>query len=84
MSIRILRAFFIRKILDARFSLSTLQDWMNNDPQWWNSDRNAMGRGFYEQAMRERERLGAATETELIAELTDLGALGASPASAPL
>ena len=76
MSVRILRAFFIRKILDARFSLSTLQEWMNNDPQWWNSDRNAMGRGLYGEAMRERQRLEAATESELIAELTDIGAIG--------
>jgi hypothetical protein len=84
MSVRILRAFFIRKILDARFSLSTLQEWMNNDPEWWNSRRNEMGRGLYGQAMRERQRLEAATEGELIAELTDIGALGAPPRPAPL
>jgi hypothetical protein len=76
MSVRILRAFFIRKILDVRFSLSTLQEWKSNDPEWWNSDRNAMGRGFYEEAMRERARLEAAPESELIYELTDIGALG--------
>ena len=73
--LRILRAFFIRRILDARFSLSALQEWKSNDPQWWNSDRNAMGRGFYGEAMRERERLEAATDGELIAELTDIGAV---------
>jgi hypothetical protein len=84
MSVRILRAFFIRKILDARFSLSTLQEWMNNDPEWWNSRRNEMGRGLYGQAVRERQRLEAATEGELIAELTDIGALGAPPRPAPL
>jgi hypothetical protein len=84
MSVRILRAFFIRKILDARFSLSTLQEWMNNDPEWWSSRRNEMGRGLYGQAMRERQRLEAATEGELIAELTDIGALGAPPRPAPL
>ena len=53
MSVRILRAFIIRKILDSRFSLSTPQE-----------------------ALRERQRLEAATEDELIAELTDIGALG--------
>jgi hypothetical protein len=79
MPVRILRAFFIRKILDARFSLSALQEWMTNDPDWWNSDSNEMGRGFYREAMRERERLEAAPEGELIAELTDIGALGPPP-----
>jgi hypothetical protein len=79
MPLRILRAFFIRKILDERFSLSALQEWKTNDPQWWNSDRNEMGRGFYGEAMRERERLEAAPEGELIAELTDIGALGPPP-----
>jgi hypothetical protein len=83
MSVRILRALFIRKILDARFSLSALQEWKSNDPEWWNSDRNAMGRGFYGEAMRERERLEGVTEGELITELTDIGALGGLPASAP-
>jgi len=63
-SARILRAFFIRKILDARFSLIVLQEWRSNDP---------------EEAMRERVRLEAATEDELIAELTDIGALGPPP-----
>jgi len=48
-SIRILRAFFIRKILDTRLSLNPLQD-----------------------ALRERERLEAATDAELEAELTAL------------
>jgi hypothetical protein len=43
-----------------------------------------MGRGLYGQAMRERQRLEAATEGELVAELTDIGALGAPPASARL
>jgi hypothetical protein len=58
-----LRAFFIRKILDARFSVSAPQEWKSDHPE----------------AMRERQRLEAATEGELIAELTDLGALGPPP-----
>jgi hypothetical protein len=79
MSARVLRALFIRKILDARFSLSTLLEWLHNDPEWWNSPRNAMGRGLYGQAMRERQRLEGATDGELLAELADLGALGPPP-----
>lgn len=83
MSVRILRALFIRKILDSRFSLSTLQERMDNDPEWWNSPGNERGRNLYGEAMRERQRLEAATEGELIAELTDLGALGPPPRLRP-
>jgi len=77
-SVRILRAFFIRKILDSRFNLSTLQERMDNDSEWWSS-RNEMDRGLYGEALRERQRLEAATEGELIAELTDIGALEPPP-----
>jgi hypothetical protein len=41
--------------------------------------QNEKGRRSYTEAMRERERLEAATESELIAELTDIGALGPPP-----
>jgi hypothetical protein len=60
----------IRRILDARFNLSTLEDAKKNDPQGWRSRRNDMGRGIYEQAMRELRRLEAATDGELDAELS--------------
>jgi hypothetical protein len=78
---RLLRALFIRKILDERFCLSALQKWKDDDPQWWNSSTNDMGRGFYGEATRERERLEGVTEGELIAELAAVGAwkVGARP-----
>jgi hypothetical protein len=63
------RTLQIRRILDARFSLTTLEDSKNNDPRGWSSARNDIGRGIYEQAMRELRRLEAATDGELDAEL---------------
>ena len=72
---RLLRTLFIRKILDMRYSLSALQASKDNDPQWWNSSTNDMGRGFYGEALRERQRLEAATEEELVAELVGVDAL---------
>src|SRR6185503_17138260 len=51
------RAHDIRRILDARFSLSGLDEWKQKDPAWWISASNDMGRGLYEQAMREAHRL---------------------------
>ena len=63
------RAPGIRRILDARFSLSALEASKNNDPEWWNSETNDMGRGMYGEALRELRRLEDATEGELEAEL---------------
>ena len=63
------RALQIRRILDARFDLSVLENSKNSDPQGWRSRRNDMGRGIYGQAMRELRRLEAATRGELDAEL---------------
>ena len=63
------RALGIRRILDARFSLSTLEESKNTDSRWWNSERNDMGRGIYGEALRELRRLEDATEGELDAEL---------------
>jgi len=64
-----LRALDIRRILDARFSLSGLEDWKNKDPAWWSSASNDMGRGIYEQALREAQRLESASDGALDAEL---------------
>ena len=81
MSVRILRAFLIRKILDARFNLSTLQEWKSNDPERWNSAANEMGRRSYKEAMRERERLEGATDGELEAELAAVAPMPGTPPS---
>jgi hypothetical protein len=63
------RSLEIRRILDARFSLSALEESKRNDPRGWSARRNDMGRGIYAQAMRELRRLEAATDSELDAEL---------------
>jgi hypothetical protein len=63
------RAQQIRRIVDARFHLDALEEWKKNDPQWWNSRTNDMGRGLYGQAMRELRRLQSVSEDELKAEL---------------
>jgi hypothetical protein len=59
----------ILAILNARFSLSALEEWKRNDPAWWSSARNSMGRGLHAQALREQRRLRAVTEDEIRAEL---------------
>ena len=59
----------IRRILDARYSLSFFEDCKRGDPNWWNSSRNEVGRGIYGRALREKERLEAASDRELDAAL---------------
>ena len=38
------RAHEIRRILDARFGLSGLEEWKRKDPAWWISPGNDIGR----------------------------------------
>jgi hypothetical protein len=59
----------ILAILNARFSLSALEEWKRNDPAWWGCARNSMGRGIHAHALREQRRLRAVTEDEIRAEL---------------
>jgi len=59
----------IRRILDARYSLSFFEEWKRADPAWWDSSRNEVGRGIYARAMRELRRLESASDGELDAEL---------------
>ena len=61
----------IRRILDARFSLTALQALREADPLDWNSERNAIGRGLYGEAMRESGRLAQVSDAELEAELAE-------------
>lgn len=65
------REVAIRRILDARFSLSALEAF-RTDPLEWNSARNDMGRGIYGEAMRESRRLEAVSDAELEAELAQV------------
>ena len=63
------RAREIRRILDARFSLSGLEEWKNKDPAWWSSASNDIGRGIYGEALRESQRLESVSDGALDAEL---------------
>lgn len=67
----------IRRILDARYSLSFFEERKRCDPNWWNSSRNAVGRGIYGRAMREQRRLEAASDRKLDAELNAIWHQGA-------
>jgi len=80
-STRRARALDIRRILDARFSLSGLEHWKKNDPAWWSSATNDMGRGLYGQAMREAQRLESVSEGALDAELAAITSRGAHDAN---
>ena len=71
------RAHDIRRILDARFSLSGLEEWKQKDPAWWISPSNEIGRGLYEQAMREAQRLESVGDGVLDAELAAIPLPGA-------
>jgi hypothetical protein len=59
----------ILAILNARFSLSALEEWKRNAPAWWASARNNMGRGIHAQALREQQRLRTVSEGDIRAEL---------------
>jgi hypothetical protein len=63
------RTLEIRRILDARYSLSFFEECKRGDPNWWNSSRNEVGRGIYGRAIREQQRLEAASDGELDDEL---------------
>jgi hypothetical protein len=49
-------------VLEARFSLTVFEEQKRKDPEGWNSARNAMGRGIYSQALREKARLEAVSD----------------------
>ena len=61
----------IRRILDARFSLTALEALREADLLEWNSARSAMGRGIYGEAMRESQRLAQVSGAEIEAELAE-------------
>jgi hypothetical protein len=63
------RRAVIRRVLDARFSLSALEAWKTDKPEWWGSATNDMGRGIYGEALREWQRLEAVSDDLLAAEL---------------
>jgi hypothetical protein len=63
------RSSDIRRILDARFSLSGLEYLKDSHARWWESATNDTRRGVYAEAMRELRRLEVASDDELRAEV---------------
>ena len=59
----------IGKILEARFSVSAFELMRRQDAVAWGSVRYAMARNIYGQAMREKQRLQAAPDELIAAEI---------------
>lgn len=66
------RRHAIETILEARFNVSAFDELRRADPAYWASPRNDMGRGIYGEAMREKQRLQAATDAQLEAEAREI------------
>jgi len=64
----------IGAILEARFSVAAFEEVRRTNATYWESPRNDMGRGIYGEAMREKQRLAKATDTQLLAEIAAAGA----------
>lgn len=62
------RRHAIHEILEARFSLSALEEVRRQNAPYWASPRNDMARGIYGEAMREKQRLLEASDELLEAE----------------
>jgi len=59
----------ISAILEARFSVRAYEDVRRANAGFWGSQRNDIARGIYGEAMREKQRLAAASDAELLAEI---------------
>jgi len=68
------RRHAIVAILEARFSVRAFDEIRRGNAEYWDSPRNDMARGIYAQAMREKQRLAAAADAQLLAEIAALGA----------
>ena len=62
------RKHAIAGILEARFSVRAFEGIRRENPAYWASPRNDMGRGIYGQAMREKQRLSSVPDELLLAE----------------
>ena len=59
----------IGAILEARFSVRAYEDVRRANSEFWDSQRNEIARGIYGEAMREKQRLSGASDTQLLAEI---------------
>ena len=66
------RRHAIVTIVEARFSVSAFDQVRRSNPGYWASARNEMARGIYGQAMRAKQQLLGASDTQLEAELLDI------------
>jgi len=66
------RRHAIVTIVEARFSVSAFDEVRRSNPGYWASARNEMARGIYGQAMRAKQQLLGASDTQLEAELLDI------------
>ena len=64
----------IGAILQARFSVGAYEDVRRANAEFWHSERNDIARGLYGEAMREKQRLAAASDAQLLAEVASVGA----------
>ena len=62
------RRHTIGEILEARFNVSGFEEIRRNNPGFWESPRNDMGRGIYGEAMREKQRLQRVPDEQLANE----------------
>ena len=62
----------IERIMEARFMLAAFERIRDGGAAQWAAPDNAMARGIYSQAMRERERLIEASDAQICAELAEL------------
>ena len=66
------RRHAIVTIVEARFSVSAFDEVRRSNPRYWASARNEMARGIYGQAMRAKQQLLGASDTQLEAELLNI------------
>ena len=66
------RRHAIHEILEARFSLSALEEVRRQNAPYWASARNDMARGIYGEAMRAKQSLLGASDEHIEAEILGL------------
>ena len=64
----------IAAILEARYSVHAFEEVRRQNAEFWRSPRNHTARGLYGLAMREKQRLAAASDMQLRAEIAAVSA----------
>ena len=66
------RSAAIARILESNFHLAAFEKLRRAETSYWATRRNDMAHGTYGQALRERERLRGASDSQICAELSAL------------